>query len=62
MPYPFPLMSDEPEYYICVQCETPTYQFEIHNGKLSQAVCQTCGADDISDFLTEPEWEEMTGA
>lgn len=55
-------MSDEPEYYICVQCETPTYQFEMHNGKLSQAVCQTCGADDITDFLTEPEWEEMTGA
>ena len=51
-------MSDEPEYLICLQCETPTYQFEYHNGKLAQAVCGTCGADDPSDFVTESELEE----
>ena len=52
---------DEPEYFICLQCETPTYQFEMHNGKLSQAVCVTCGNDEVSDFATEAEYEEMTG-
>jgi hypothetical protein len=55
-------MSDEPEYFICLQCETPTYQFEFLNGKLAQAVCQTCGNDDVPEFVTESEYDEMTGA
>jgi hypothetical protein len=53
---------DEPEYLICLQCETPTYQFEYVNGKLSAVVCNTCGNDDITEFLTEAEYEEQTGA
>ena len=53
---------DEPEYLICLQCETPTYQFEFTQGKLSSVVCQTCGNDDISDFVTEAEYDEVTGA
>jgi hypothetical protein len=52
---------DEPEYLICLQCETPTYQFEFTNGKLASALCATCGADDVSDFMTEAELEEQTG-
>ena len=52
----------EPEYLICLQCETPTYQFEYDtNGKLIQAVCTTCGSDDVSDFMTEAELEEHSG-
>lgn len=51
-------MEYEPEYLICLQCETPTYQFEYVNGKLSQAICATCGADDPSDFVTQAEFEE----
>jgi len=51
---------DEPEYLICLQCETPTYQFEFERGKLIQAVCNTCGADDPSDFVTEAELEEQS--
>lgn len=53
-------MSDEPEYLICLQCETPTYQFEYVNGKLSQCVCTTCGNDDVTDFVTEGELEEQS--
>jgi hypothetical protein len=49
---------DEPDYYICLQCETPTYQFEFTSGKLSVCVCGTCGNDDITDFMTEAELEE----
>jgi hypothetical protein len=51
-------MMDEPEYLICLQCETPTYQFEFNNGKVTAVICQTCGADDPSDFVTESELEE----
>lgn len=54
-------MSDEPEYLICLQCETPTYQFEFINGKLATIICSVCGADDPSDFMTEAELEEQTG-
>jgi len=55
-------MSD-PEYLICLQCETPTYQFEWdgNKGKVIQAVCNTCGSDDLSDFMTEAELEEHSG-
>ena len=52
---------DEPEYLICLQCETPTYQFEWDEGKLAQAVCTTCGNDDPSEFMTEAELEELSG-
>jgi hypothetical protein len=53
---------DEPEYLICLQCETPTYQFEYTNGKLATIICNTCGNDDPSDFMTETEWDEQSGA
>jgi hypothetical protein len=52
---------DEPEYLICLQCETPTYQFEWHEEKLAQAICSTCGNDDASEFMTEAELEELSG-
>ena len=56
-------MSDEPEYLICLQCETPTYQFEYDSsGKLAAVVCTTCGNDDVSEFMTEAELEESSGA
>ena len=50
----------EPEYFICLQCETPTYQFEYDEAKekLVTVMCQTCGADDPADFVTEAELEE----
>jgi len=50
----------EPEYVICLQCETPTYQFEW-NEKVVAAVCTTCGNDEASEFMTESELEELTG-
>lgn len=58
--YSSPAMSDEPEYLICLQCETPTYQFEFANGKVATVICTTCGNDDVSDFMTEAELEESS--
>jgi hypothetical protein len=48
----------EPDYLICLQCETPTYQFEFVDGKLTAVICTTCGNDDVSDFMTEAEFDE----
>ncbi|MDQ3281840.1 MAG: hypothetical protein M3Q69_10540 [Acidobacteriota bacterium] len=52
-------MSDEPEYLICLQCETPTYEFDLTNGKVTTIVCGTCGNDDPEEFMTEAGLEEM---
>ena len=54
------LPMSEPEYLICLQCETPTYQFEydVDKEKVISAICNTCGADDLTDFVTESELEE----
>ena len=51
---------DEPEYLICLECETPSYQFEFANGKLSVIVCAACGNDEVTDFVTEAEYDEMS--
>jgi hypothetical protein len=50
-----------PEYFICLQCETPTYQFDYDEdaGKLITVLCQTCGTDDPADFMTEAELEDQ---
>jgi hypothetical protein len=50
---------EEPDYLICLQCETPTYQFEFANGKVATVVCTSCGNDEASDFVTEAEFDEM---
>ncbi|HVT04494.1 MAG TPA: hypothetical protein VHL58_14095 [Thermoanaerobaculia bacterium] len=48
----------EPEYLICLVCETPTYQFEYNGDKLETVVCTTCGNDEPSEFMTESELED----
>lgn len=53
---------DEPEYLICMQCENATYQFDFVSGKLASVLCLVCGNDEVSDFLTQAEYEEQTGA
>ena len=52
-------MSDEPEFYICLNCETPTYDFEWRDGKLEEVLCSTCGNEDPGEFMTETEMEEQ---
>lgn len=49
----------EPEFLICIACDTPTYDFEYRNDELISATCGTCGNDDITQFMTEAELEEM---
>ena len=55
------LPMDAPEYLICINCETPCYTFEWKNGKVTEAQCQTCGDDEADEFVTEEEFEAMTG-
>jgi translation initiation factor 2 beta subunit (eIF-2beta)/eIF-5 len=56
--YSLQRMSD-PEYFICLVCETPTYDFDLTGDKLTLVRCPACGADDPSEFMTENELEEQ---
>lgn len=52
-------MSSEPEYLICLECETPSYTFEWKNGKLFEANCMSCGNDDTDTFASQEEFDAM---
>ncbi len=51
----------EPDYIICLECETPCYMFEWVEGRVKEAQCLACGNDDPSQFATEEELEDMAG-
>ena len=51
-----------PEYLICLNCESPCYVFEWGDEKVAEAICQVCGNDEIDQFVTEDEWDALSGA
>lgn len=52
---------NSPEYVVCIDCETPCYVFEWAEARLRDALCQTCGNDDVDRFATPEEFEALTG-
>ena len=50
---------DEPEYLICISCETPCYTFEWEHDRVTEVMCAICGADEPEDFATEEEFDAM---
>jgi len=48
-----------PDYIVCLECETPCYTFEWKEGKIVEALCELCGADDTDDFITEEGLEAL---
>ena len=51
---------DEPEYLICINCETPCYTFEWEDNRVTEVLCTVCGDDEPDEFATEEEFEAMT--
>lgn len=51
-----------PDYLICVECETPCYNFEWKEGRATEALCEACGNEEPDQFVTEDEWEALTSA
>lgn len=51
--------AGEPEFLVCLNCETPTYVFEYTNGRLTSATCTACGNEDLNEFMSESELEEQ---
>ena len=42
--------DQEVDYLMCSQCGTPCYVFEMEGDRIQEAMCLTCGNDEISLF------------
>jgi hypothetical protein len=51
-----------PEYFVCVNCETPCYIFEWKSDELLEAICDVCGNEDVDEFLTPEDFDAMIGS
>ena len=49
----------EPDYLICLECDSPVYGFEWVNGRVIEVTCPVCGNEDLSAFATEDEIDEF---
>lgn len=49
-----------PDYLICLECESPVYVFEWKEGEVKEAICDVCGNDDVQNFATEDEYEDLS--
>jgi len=50
----------EPDYLLCLECESPCYVFEWREGRVLEAICTVCGNDDPALFATEDEYEDLS--
>jgi translation initiation factor 2 beta subunit (eIF-2beta)/eIF-5 len=48
-----------PEYLVCLECETPCYNFEWEDGKITEVLCAACGSEDPEQFAKPEDLEEM---
>lgn len=48
-----------PDYVLCLECETPVYDFEWKDGNITEALCPICFNDDTDQFATEDDYEAL---
>ena len=48
-----------PDYLICLECESPTYVFDWSGDQIKEAFCSVCGNEDVAEFATESDYEEL---
>jgi hypothetical protein len=53
-------MSAAPDYLICLECETPCYNFEWEDGKITEVLCTVCGNDEPDQFISEEDYEALS--
>ncbi|HEX2223997.1 MAG TPA: hypothetical protein VHN15_07310 [Thermoanaerobaculia bacterium] len=46
-----------PEFLVCLECETPCYTFEWEDGKITEVMCTSCGADKAEQFALPEDVE-----
>ena len=50
-----------PDFLICIECESPCYNFEWHEGKPTEILCEVCGNDDPDAFTTPEDYDALAG-
>ncbi len=50
-----------PDYLICLNCESPCYEFEWGDDGVQEAFCAVCGNDEPDQFVTEDDFDALTG-
>jgi uncharacterized Zn finger protein (UPF0148 family) len=48
-----------PEYLVCLECETPCYEFAWKDGEIQEILCLICGNEDPEQFMTSEDLEAM---
>ncbi len=48
-----------PEYLICIECESPTYDFTWERDKLVEILCEVCGNETPDQFLTQEDFDGL---
>ena len=46
-----------PDYLVCLECDTPCYEFDWEDGEIKEAVCRTCGNEDPEQFASPEDLE-----
>ena len=47
------------DFLICRNCSSPCYVYEIDGQTVIEALCQTCGNEDVKEFSLEDEDDAM---
>ncbi|HVT16211.1 MAG TPA: hypothetical protein VHQ90_08550 [Thermoanaerobaculia bacterium] len=47
-----------PDYLVCLDCETPCYDFDWQDGTIREALCRACGNDDPDEFALPEDIDE----
>jgi hypothetical protein len=48
-----------PDYLICLNCESPCYNFEWGDEGVEEALCTVCGNDEADQFATEEDFDAI---
>jgi hypothetical protein len=48
-----------PDYLICLNCETPCYDFEYREDVVTEILCPMCGNEEVDQFITPDEFDSL---
>jgi hypothetical protein len=49
----------QPDYLVCLECDSPSYTFEWRNDKPYELLCETCGNEDPDLFVRPEDVDEL---
>lgn len=49
----------QPDYLVCLECDSPCYTFEWRNDKAYDLLCESCGNEDPDLFVRPEEVDDL---